>query len=390
MELLTASGLSLLTYITVETFRYQKHLKNLKKIKNRIHVNGTRGKSSVTRLIYQGLRANPENIVVAKTTGTEPRFLFPDGRELPVARPGKPNIIEQLRIIEKTVKLNANFFVTECMAITPEYIRILEEKIIKSTVGVITNVREDHLDVMGPTVEDVAYNLSLSLPVNGIAFTCEKKYFDILRKEAEKKKTELIFVESDFINEEILKNFSYIEHPENVALALKVCEYFGIERKKALESMYKVNPDPGVLERYIIREYGKEIIFYNAFAANDPDSTVYIWEKFVKEGELKILLFTLRSDRASRTESFLPILGERLKADYYIICGEHHPIVKSHLIKRDVEPERIITFPWSVSPAEIYNKLLLLTRKTSICMGIGNIVGLGTEIKEYLKARSSA
>ncbi len=389
MSLLTAGTISIGVYLGIEMLRYQKHLRNLKKIKNRIHVNGTRGKSSVTRLIYQGLKANPENTVVAKTTGTEPRFLFPDGKELPIARPGKVNIIEQLRIFNKAVELNANFFVTECMAITPEYIKIFEEKIMKSNVGVITNVREDHLDVMGPTIEDVARNMCLSLPRNGVAFNCEEKFFDIIKKEAEKRKTEIFYIDPSWVSEKILKKFSYIEHKENIAIACAVCEYFGIEKENALESMFKVKPDPGVLERYIIDVFGKKLFFYSAFAANDPESTSILWESFLKDKKTKIILFVLRSDRASRTESFLKFLGTKIKADFYVVCGEHSWIVKRNLIEKGIEHDKIITF-LKPNPEDVFNEIMLLTQKEAVCMGIGNIVGLGSKVKEIFKARSSS
>ncbi|MEN3044771.1 MAG: poly-gamma-glutamate synthase PgsB [Candidatus Hydrothermales bacterium] len=387
MSLLLASLASLGTYLSIEIIRYQRHLKNLEKIKNRIHVNGTRGKSSTTRLIYQGLKANPENIVVAKTTGTVPRFIFPDGKELPVARPGKPNIIEQLRIVKMAAQLNANFFVTECMAITPEYIKVFEENIMKSNVGVITNVREDHLDVMGPTLLDVARNLCLSIPKNGVLFTCEEKFFDIIRKECEKRKTEIFYVDSSWVNEEILKKFSYIEHKNNVAIALHVCEYFGIKREDALNSMYNVNPDPGVLEKYVIEEKNKKVEFYSAFSANDPESTSILWQNFSKDKKTKIVLFVLRSDRAQRTESFLKFLGDKIIGDYYVICGEHSFIVKNNLIKKGVEKEKIITFR-NPKPEEIFERVLEIS-EDSICMGIGNIVGLGNKIREIFKSKRS-
>ena len=38
----------------------------------------------------------------------------------------------------------------------PQYQWIAEHQMVKSQVGVITNVRPDHLEEMGPTEEDVA------------------------------------------------------------------------------------------------------------------------------------------------------------------------------------------------------------------------------------------
>jgi len=73
---------------------YQRHTKNVLSIPIRIHINGTRGKSSVTRLIAAGLREGGK-VTVAKTTGTLPRVILPDGREAAILRLMGANIIEQ-------------------------------------------------------------------------------------------------------------------------------------------------------------------------------------------------------------------------------------------------------------------------------------------------------
>src|ERR1043165_5680056 len=57
-----------------------RHRRALRTIQVRIHVAGTRGKSTTTRLIAAALRAGGRR-VVAKTTGAEPRLLLPDGSE---------------------------------------------------------------------------------------------------------------------------------------------------------------------------------------------------------------------------------------------------------------------------------------------------------------------
>src|SRR6476646_2181595 len=62
-------------------FERRRHQRHLARIPGRVHVNGTRGKSSVTRLIAGGLRASGRR-VFAKTTGTMARMIDPDGREV--------------------------------------------------------------------------------------------------------------------------------------------------------------------------------------------------------------------------------------------------------------------------------------------------------------------
>jgi hypothetical protein len=44
-----------------------------------------------------------------------------------------------------------------------------------------------------------------------------------------------------------MKDFTYLEHPQNVAVALDVCVEAGVDKKIALEGMKKVKPDLGAL-----------------------------------------------------------------------------------------------------------------------------------------------
>ena len=148
------------------------HRRNLRRIPIRIHVNGTRGKSSVTRLIAAGLRAGGVR-TCAKTTGTLPRMIFPDGSEFPVFRTLRANVIEQVRIVKAALAARAEALVLECMALQPALQSLCELELVRATHGVITNARADHLDVMGPTVRDVAKALSGTVPVGGKLFTAD-------------------------------------------------------------------------------------------------------------------------------------------------------------------------------------------------------------------------
>ena len=78
LDIITISFLSILLLILFVAgfIEIYIHKLSLEKIPIRIHVNGTRGKSSVTRLIAAGLRAGGLN-TFAKTTGTIPRIINP-------------------------------------------------------------------------------------------------------------------------------------------------------------------------------------------------------------------------------------------------------------------------------------------------------------------------
>src|SRR5919201_561221 len=82
---------------------WRRHRRNLARLEIRIHVNGTRGKSSVTRLIAAVLREH-HIATVAKTTGTTARLILPDGREEATPRDGPPNVGELTRAVDRAVR----------------------------------------------------------------------------------------------------------------------------------------------------------------------------------------------------------------------------------------------------------------------------------------------
>lgn len=92
------------------------HERRLRLIPIRIHVNGTRGKSSVVRLIAGALREAGVR-TLAKTTGAKPTLIYPDGHEEMVSRRGPSRIQEQVRFVKKAAKMNVKAIVVECMAL---------------------------------------------------------------------------------------------------------------------------------------------------------------------------------------------------------------------------------------------------------------------------------
>ena len=143
---------------------------NLKKIPLRINVNGIRGKSTATRLIT-GVLTNADYKVVGKTTGTSPRMIYWNKKDEEVIKRNLlgANIKEQIKVINKAQEVGAEALVCECMAVRPEYQAVYQNDIFKSNITVIVNVLEDHLDVMGPTTDEIALAFSETILLSILA-----------------------------------------------------------------------------------------------------------------------------------------------------------------------------------------------------------------------------
>lgn len=151
------SALIWIVYLLIEKIRV---VVARKKIPHVIHVNGTRGKSSVCRLIEAGLR-NGGMRVFCKTTGINPTTIDVDGEERIIPRKGCANIKEQVEILCKASKQNVQILVVECMAVRPELQHVTQHSILRADICAITNVRRDHTDVMGESLQEIADALSI-------------------------------------------------------------------------------------------------------------------------------------------------------------------------------------------------------------------------------------
>jgi len=389
MNGISVTLLLLFVMTVIGVLQERRHRHHLDAIPYRVHVNGTRGKSSVTRLIAAGLRAGGFT-TVAKTTGTKPRFIYPDGTEVPVVRPGKANIIEQLRIVRRASELNAEVLVTECMGIKPELQSLLEDRMIRSTHSVITNARADHLDEMGPTVKDVARNLSRTISHRGRFFTAEREHLGIFCDKAAERDTAINISLAESVEPRSLTQFSYFEHAENVALALAVCRAFGVPPDLALDGMIAATPDPGALRVFRLDVFGRHITFFNAFAMNDPDSYRLVWERLTPwypKDAIRIVVVNCRKDRIQRAEQLGELVGLGLPADMYLISGEGTAPVYQKARRLNV-PRSKMEDIGGRDAAYVFERVLAHSDgHPAAVYGIGNIVGLGEEIVDYFRSR---
>ena len=356
------------------------HEKRVKSIPVRIWVNGSRGKSSVTRLIASGLRGGGKK-VIAKTTGTRASVILDSQHEQSVQRLGMPNIREQVRIYKQAVSEKPDAIVFECMALRPDLQYSEAIHIVHPNAVVITNVRADHLDVMGPSVKDIGKHFLNAVPRNAILFLGDNSLINDHNSIIRSKKMRLHVSEASSMSDDIVEDFHYIEHKANVALALDVCKHFGVNEEDALKAMLNATPDPGVLRKHRLYFGEKEITLVNAMAANDPDSTYLIWQMIEKNYPEINVLVNCRDDRIDRSFQMADLIKTRLKADHYILTGSGTGVLARKLLKI-IEHEKILDLGGK-NPDEVIHVVSEFASDRSFIFAMGNTVGYGEEMMRH-------
>ena len=363
---------------------FQNHQSSLNAIPLRIHVNGTRGKSSVTRLIAAGLREGGLR-TFAKTTGTAPRVIDAEGKDRIIHRLRLPSIGEQVRLLNYFSSERPDAVVMECMAVQPQYQWIAEHQMVRSQIGVITNVRPDHLEEMGPTEDDVANSLCNTIPVDGILITGEDQKTDLMKEITKANQSKFIRSDDSSVTQKELDQFNYMEHPSNVAVALDACREAGVDRDIALSGMHKVQPDLGALVAWNLDVGNKRIQFVNGMAANDPVSTLQIWkfviDRYPAEGGTCVF-FNSRDDRPSRTRQMIELSLKEIKPDHFIVRGDK---VRS-TIQRQIHhsPQSKINVVGLDDPLDDLIPMIEALPHDTLIYAIGNQVGAGQEILELI------
>lgn len=382
--------ISLLFFIIIGITEKRKNDKNIEQIPIRINVNGIRGKSTITRMITSVLSEAGYN-TVGKTTGTAPRIInnqLSEEIEI-VRRPKGVSISEQIDVIDYAKNKRAEALVCECMAVNPDYQKVYQESMIQANIGVIINVLEDHLDLMGPSLDEIALAFSTTIPKNGTVVVQNNEYLSYFKKEAYRKNAEIIVADENEIPEGYLEKFNFVVFPNNVAITLAVAKSLGIEKDVALAGMLKMNPDPGTLTIDEINDGVSHYTFANGFAVNDPSSALEIWDMLLEnvitdQSQKPIILFNGRPDRVDRSEQFAEDFFSKINTPFdAIIIGESLNCFESlDEFKEEYNITDLKIFD-SVSTQEVISQIGESLDGRFI-FGVGNIHGHGYDFLEHI------
>lgn len=367
----------------------RRNERNLKQLKIRVNVNGIRGKSTITRLITAILKEAGYQ-VVGKTTGTAARMMRWDREEEEEIKrkPRGVSIGEQIRVVNKAAKAGANALVCECMAVRPDYQKVFQHDILKGNIVVIVNVLEDHLDEMGPTLDQLAWAFGDTIPYHGVAVVPDCPYTDYFRAIAKDRRSKLIVAEPGILPDGYLDQFSYKIFENNCVMALSVSRALGIDDEIAFRGMLKANPDPGALRIEPIQNKNLETWLVNAFAANEPASTLEIWECIADTGlpmTDPVVVMNCRPDRVDRSGQFARDCLPQMGPIHLVVIGEKaEPI--DHAYRRGKLPN-VMTYH-NLSERSVRSILpeLLPMLDGHVLFCIGNIHGIGEEFLESIRA----
>ena len=356
----------------------RRHRKNLNDVPTRILVNGTRGKTTLARLLVASLNAQGIR-TIGRTTGSEATIIYPDGSIKPIVRKRRARVYELIPFF-KEVSLESSrgvasglgpvqCVVVECMALQAENQKAFRNWLVKPTHVLITNTYVDHVPEMGSTRESTAQVLGLSVP-KGVPLYVSDSFYDGLD-------ARVVLVDGVGCSGSCdpLPEDPRI-HSSCMAMAWTFLKDmgFGIETLQAGVAAFV--PDKGLLEPFPLRSGG---VFVPSFSVNDETCMEEAIRKWSSSYEGKVnVVFNSRKDREHRIMLFRNVLSHvgDLVNDVLII-GDYPKKVAFYIGHGAV----------SCSVEEVFGKVS--SSSGAVFVGLGNIKGAGEELIGMLQILDS-
>jgi poly-gamma-glutamate synthase PgsB/CapB len=284
-------------------------------------------------------------------------------------------------------RAGAQAVVLECMALDPVLQDVSERDIVRATIGVITNVRRDHTEVMGRSVEAIAETLANTIPAHAVLVHGETRCASILEARAARVGTRVVRATPPGA----VESWDWIE--EARAIALAVCAHLGIREEVARRGMTRAPLDPGAFRAGTVAGASGEVRWMDASAANDPDSLNRLVAASVSAPGCApgassptapdLVVYNHRSDRGPRLADFATHDSMLAATGRLVITGERPALTLSRRLAR-IRAGRTIEF---VPPCRL-SKWLKDNVRVGTVVFCGNTRGLKvTTVLEEMASR---
>jgi len=341
----------------------------------RVLVTGTRGKSSVVRALHAGLRAlEPETW--GKITGDVASVLPPDGIPRKLGRRGPAHLREQSKLVRDCRRHGARCLVVESMAISPEAMAA-EARLLRPTLVVVTNVRDDHRETLGPDLDGQRGAYLSSIPPGSRWLTLDE---ELLAFAARSGRYATPVPRPDFGESSSAAEENAALH-ETVATAGAALEALGQNMEPARRAVRRAASGQ-VLPPRVVSLLGEEMDLVDAFSANDLQSLDRLWSGWRREAGAASawsVLLNTRADRPLRTQRFCGWVAACPDIDRVFVSGSHASAALRMLRGRALrvarvprgEPRPLSTTGGTTFPEE----------GRDVLFGIGNVRGLGLRLR---------
>ncbi len=388
-----------------------------RKLPIRILVIGTRGKSSVVRLVHARLRSTGHR-VLGKTTGSKPRILLPDGAEITIRRIGGASILEQKKILSRAARMSCDIVVIEGMAISPGIARVESLRMIQPTHVLLTNARVDHVELAGEVPIEVAASLAWAIPRGVPVYAPGFELADAgVRDALESTGGRLIAVggnlgtQGDCLpakgglgeqedastscwnpRQEMIVEAGHRQFVANSQVAEACCrDLDGHVSASAAISIKPVRSLPVDLrgdagELMLLIDSENDTVILNAFSANDPLSTRLITTSVLaSHPELSqrtmVGVFNVRRDRGDRTLLWISALrrGELPLEEIILIGDRAHRVAAARMVRHHSD---VPAFALRERQADQLAQKLGIMYQRQLLLCFGNFAGIGQELTD--------
>lgn len=378
-------GLAVCILLVLLLLEWRSHTRSLASVCLRVHVHGSRGKTSLTRELAQRLRQRGLR-TLARTTGDQAEWILPDGSTKPWKRRGPGRVLEYVAIVRRAAALRCDALVVECMALHPETMH-MASKLLDAHVIVITNTRPDHQEVMGCRAEDVATAfVNLLLPKKALA--CGKTA-PVLVVQQDAGSHVLVNAASER-GFRVLQILQSTRQPWERAAELAFLVEQALYTKAApfAPQQCAVQPFPAL---QTVPE--RPLFFLDLFSVNDVQSAAEMLQGITRSIEPSMLclpwvaLLASRQDRPLRTRAFVAFIAAEPLFTHALPLGSHVAYAWLCL-------PRGKRLPWSLSaggvwrgPAWTFHRVQQ-TLGPCVVVGLGNAHGQGELYRRFVHAQA--